>query len=257
MIVCADDYGLADDIDRAVLDLCALGKLSSVSCMAVLERCSRDAFSALLTHQRNVDIGLHLCLTDAGLHLDTPSTQTLPNFGSLLRRSLFGQTDPRDMSREVQIQYELFIAKSGRQPDYIDGHLHVHQLPGVRQGLLDFVSTLPPHRRPYIRNTFMPAGDLHRAGLPWIKAGIIAAPGATMKKMLGAAAVRTNNGFAGIYDFRKWQKYPEYFPRFVASLRKPNGLLVVHPGLREDWRKQEFETLRRFQLDCSELNRYQ
>jgi hypothetical protein len=225
--------------------------------MSALQRCTADTLKVLLEHQTKVDIGLHLCLTDDGLPVELPRSQELPTFGSLVTRSLLMQTNPRDISREIQIQYELFVAKSGKQPDFIDGHLHVHQLPGVRQGLLDFVSTLPPHHRPYIRNTFMPAGNLRRARLPWMKAAIIGTQGATMKRMLEAAGIRTNNGFAGIYDFRRWQKYSEYLPRFAASLREQNGLLVVHPGLCEDWRRQEFESLTGFKSDPGKLNRYE
>src|SRR4051812_45503662 len=33
MILCADDYGLSHDIDRAILDLCRAGRLTAVSCM--------------------------------------------------------------------------------------------------------------------------------------------------------------------------------------------------------------------------------
>src|SRR5260221_6226051 len=62
MIVCADDFGLRDDINSAVLELCGLGKLSAVSCMVVLERCSLTAVKPLLVHQGRIDIGLHLCL---------------------------------------------------------------------------------------------------------------------------------------------------------------------------------------------------
>jgi hypothetical protein len=77
-----------------------------------------------------------------------------------------------------------------------------------------------------------------------------------MSARLRAAGLRTNNGFAGIYDFREWRRYPEYFPRFVACLSTRNGILVVHPGSRDDWRKQEFTTLREFAFAAGALNRF-
>src|SRR2546422_7241019 len=43
MILCADDYGLSEDIDRAILELCRSGRLTAVSCMVALERCSADS----------------------------------------------------------------------------------------------------------------------------------------------------------------------------------------------------------------------
>ena len=78
-----------------------------------------------------------------------------------------------------------------------------------------------------------------------------------MFAQLRAAGLPTNDGFAGIYDFRDWSRYPQYLPLFVACLPNPNGLLVVHPGSEEDWRLQEFNTLRAFPFGPDALNRFQ
>jgi chitin disaccharide deacetylase len=258
MIICADDYGLREDIDEAILELCGLGRLSAVSCMVLLKRCDTAALSRLLAHQTKVDIGLHLCLTDEGLPLALPPPEDkFPGFKSLFRRAVLGRINPRDMARRISAQYELFVAKCGRRPDHIDGHLYVHQLPGVRAALADFVRSLPPEHRPYIRNTRMSAGMLRRQKLPWVKAAVIGAFGRKMHGALEEAAVPTNDGFAGIYDFKQWRNYSGYLPKFAACLRRLNGILVVHPGLAEDWRRQEFESLRKFAPPDGRLNRYQ
>src|SRR6516225_2878612 len=96
MIVCADDYGLRDDINRAILDLVRFGKLSAVSCLVALEPCTPAAMAELCAHASRIDIGLHLCLTDEGLPLSVSSArsvtrQVLPAFGELLRRALLGR----------------------------------------------------------------------------------------------------------------------------------------------------------------------
>ena len=258
MIVCADDYGLREDIDRAILELCHLGKLSAVSCLVLFERCDSEVMKPLLAHQAKVDIGLHLCLTDEGLPLSLlPPENKLPNFKSLLRRTMLPQVRSGNIRAQITAQYRLFAEKCGRRPDFIDGHLYVHQLPGVRRGLLDFVLSLRPERRPYLRNTGMPVHELHRRKLPWTKAGLIGAFGTRMKRALHAAGVPTNDGFAGIYDFKNWRRYPEYLPNFVDCLRHPNGILVVHPGFNEDWRRQEFESLRDCAPLAERLNRFQ
>jgi hypothetical protein len=257
MIICADDYGLRDDIDRAILELCGLGKLSAVSCMVLFERCDAEMLNRLLARQAQGDTGLHLCLTDEGLPLSLPSTEPkLPDFKSLFRRAMLGRIKPQDISRLVSVQYDLFIAKCGRRPDYIDGHLHAHQLPGVRQGLVDFVRSLPHEHRPYVRNTRMPARQIRRRKLPWTKAAFIGAFGKWMQRALRATGVPTNDGFAGIYDFKQWRRYPGYLPKFADCLPEPNGILVVHPGFDEDWRRQEFESLRDFTLPAGRLNRF-
>lgn len=257
MIICADDFGLREDIDEAILELCRLRKLSAVSCMVDLVRCDKAMMTRLSEYQSQVDIGLHLCLTDEGLPLSSSTVPRHPPFSVLLRRVLFRQSRPDEIFKQVSAQYELFVRKSGRNPDHIDGHLHAHQLPVVRQALLNFVLTLPPEQRPYIRNTCMSLNKLRRAGLPWIKAGLIGSFGRQMKTALQARQLSTNVEFAGIYDFTDWRRYPQLFPKFIACLPHPNGMLVVHPGVKESWRKSEFETLRAVALSDLSLNRFQ
>jgi len=262
MIICADDYGLSEDIDQAIIELCGLRRLSAVSCMVALERCDAAALAKLIRHQAAVDIGLHLSFADETLPrpVNAVAGSSPPYFtayGPYLRRALAGRVPARETFQQVSEQYELFLKKCGRPPDFIDGHLHAHQLPGVRHGLIDFVLSLPANRRPYIRNTRGPLRKLWRARLPLFKAAIIGAFGRRMHAQLVAARLFTNEGFTGIYDFRNWRRYPEYFPRFAASLPDPNGLLVVHPGGREDWRRQEFTTLREFRFAPGSPNRFQ
>jgi hypothetical protein len=252
MIVCADDYGLREDIDEAILELCRLGKLSAVSCMVALQRCDAAALSRLQQHGPLVDLGLHLCLTDVEAPLSAAVSGALPeqlSFGGLLLRTLVGQVRRRDVFRQISLQYDLFVQKSGRAPSHIDGHLHAHQLLSVRSGLLDFLMTLSPDRRPYIRNTQMSVREIRRRGLPWKKAGLIAVFGARLKKKLCAAGLPTNEGFAGIYDFGDCRNYREYLPGFAAALHDPNGILVVHPGRQEAWRHHEFAALRSYQFN--------
>jgi hypothetical protein len=258
MIICADDYGLRGDIDRAILELCQRGRLSAVSCMVLFERCDGEVMKPLLALEAKVDIGLHLCLTDEGLPLSLVSPENkLADFKSLFRRALLGRIRPQEIFRQVAAQYELFVAKSGRRPDYIDGHLHAHQLPGVRRGLVDFVRSLPAGQRPYVRNTRMPTGEIRRRQLPWLKAAFIGTFGKRMQHDLAVAQLPTNDGFAGIYDFKQWQSYPVYLPKFLDCLHQPNGILVAHPGYDEDWRKQEFESLRDYAPLAGRLNRFQ
>jgi predicted glycoside hydrolase/deacetylase ChbG (UPF0249 family) len=258
MIACADDYGLREDIDRAILELCRLGKLSAVSCMVLFKRCDAKALNGLLAHQAKVDIGLHLCLTDEGLPLALPPPEgKLPDGKSLFRRAMLGRIYPPEIFRQISAQYELFVTKCGRRPDHIDGHLHAHQLPGVRVALADFVRSLPLEHRPYVRNTRMSVGAIRRQKLPWMKSAFIGVFGRRMQSALHAAKVPTNDGFAGIYDFKQWRRYPGYLPKFADCLREPNGILVVHPGVEENWRRQEFESLRDFVALEKRLNRFQ
>jgi predicted glycoside hydrolase/deacetylase ChbG (UPF0249 family) len=258
MIVCADDFGFGDDIDGAILELCASGRLSAVSCATPLQRCSPQMLKQLRACEGQVDIGMHLCLADETLQLANSAARGLglPKYRLFLRRAILGQVKPRDVAAKVSAQYVQFVEKCGRRPDFIDGHLHVHQLPGVRAGLIEFVLSLPAEGRPYIRNTRLRLRKLWKRRLPWLKAASIGAFGARMLAELRAAGLATNQGFAGVYNFRDWRRYPQYLPRFVQCLDNPNGILVVHPGNNAEWRRQELEALRGFTFPSGTPTRF-
>lgn len=260
MIVCADDYGLRDDINRAILELVRSGRLSAVSCLVAFERCSPAVLAELCEHASRIDVGLHLCLTDEHLPLSASLARetraALPSYGKLLGNAMLGHLKAGQVEAQVAAQYELFRQKCGRRPDFIDGHLHVHQLPGARQGVVRFVRSLRSEDRPYVRNTRLPLRELRRRRLPWVKAGFIGAFGAKLAGELRAAGLPTNDGFAGIYDFRNSQRYAAYFPLFAACLTGANGILVVHPGQNEQWRAQELKVLREFSFAAGQPNRF-
>lgn len=247
MIICADDYGMRADIDRAILQLCDTRKLTAVSCMVLFERCDAAVMEKIRTHESHVDLGLHFCLTNENLPLSAPLGKIkLPEFGKLFRRALLRRLKHTEVSALLAAQYELFLKKSGRTPDYIDGHLHSHQLPVVAGALVDFVRQLPAGNRPYIRNTRLCTKELRQQKLPSLKAGFIGKFGERLEQRLHRAGIATNSGFSGIYDFKAWSRYPEFFPKFAACLSEKNGILVTHPGFDEDWRRSEFETLEKF-----------
>jgi predicted glycoside hydrolase/deacetylase ChbG (UPF0249 family) len=261
MIICADDYGLDSDINDAILALVRSRRLTAVSCMVLLERCTRKSVTELLDYRSEIDIGLHLCLTREDLPAEATSpaagqTARLPSFKALIYQAMLGHVQPENVQSQVAAQYELFVEKCGRRPDYLDGHLHAHQLPGVRRGLLNFVLSLPVDGRPYIRNTKAPLKKIWSRRLPWVKAAAIGAFGSQIYREIRLAGLSTNEGFAGIYDFRRGTRYCEYLPAFMQCLNDRNGILVVHPGHREDWRRREFAALNESTFAAGVLNRF-
>ncbi len=51
-----------------------------------------------------------------------------------------------------QHRSDAFAQAMGRMPDFIDGHQHVHALPGVRRVLAAVLPTLFPAAKPYLRD---------------------------------------------------------------------------------------------------------
>ena len=145
---------------------------------------------------------------------------------------------------KIRAQYDRFIRLIGAAPAFIDGHHHAHQLPGVRDGLVAFLKSLPAGARPYVRHTYIPLWRNLETGVSVLKNITLSMPGKRLRRALLRQGIPTNDGFTGIYDFRKTARSPQYFARYLAALSSPSGILMVHPGLHEPWRRMEYETLR-------------
>jgi hypothetical protein len=262
MIICADDFGLAPDVDEAILRLAADGKLSAVSVMAALLAEPTPGLKALIQLHNWLDIGLHLVLTDEPGLAPTEARDSLhrngrfPSFGNLLARSLTDRVRATDAKREIAAQVDWFKDLLGFAPDFLDGHRHVQQFFGVRRGLLDFVAALPAGERPYVRNAHEPFAAIFRRGVAPLKCCALSLPGGDFRKLLLAQGIPTNDGFAGVCDYRRWADYPRALERFLACARPGNYLMMAHPGLREDWRRAEFEGLQAAKLPAGEPARF-
>lgn len=243
MIVCADDYGLADDINRAILALIGIGRVSAVSCMVVLPGCRPEDLAPLFESRVRVDVGLHVTFS-AGTVADDRARSISP----FLKSSLLGRVRPEVVHKEIAAQYDTFVHKTGRRPDFIDSHFHIHQLPGYSEGLLSFVQSLPTGIQPYIRNAYMPPSKIIRQGVSVAKCLSISLPGGRFRHALDRNGIKTNIGFAGVYDYGRWTRYGAYLHQFIKYMEPGNAILMVHPGFKESWRKAEFEGLQQNQL---------
>jgi len=142
------------------------------------------------------------------------------------------------------MQYDLFLTAFGRTPDFIDGHLHVHQLPGAREGLLAFWDLLPTEAKPYVRNAYVPLGKILLQRVSVLKNLCISIPGRQMRRLLKKRGIPTNCGFGGIHTGRHPERHARRLRRFINHMESPLGILMTHPGLRERWRRMEYEALR-------------
>ena len=239
MIICADDFGMAPDINEAITELASSGKISAVSVMAALPAVDREALAPLLALDANIDLGLHLVFNDA---VSLASSRPLPGFGKLAAGCWLGRVSPDFARAEISAQHEAFCRKAGRTPDFIDGHMHIQQFPVIRRALAEFVNGLPGGK-PYVRNSYMPLGAIMRQGVSPLKTWLLSIPGKKMKRILRRASLPTNDGFTGIYDFSLHSRYPEFLARFIENPPSPSTLLMVHPGKVEPWRRAEFEAL--------------
>ena len=249
MIVCADDFGLADDINEAIINLIRSKKISAVSCIITAPSCTGEAIEMLRPFESEIDIGLHFALTEAPAispitEIASIATTDPPlPYPVLLRRSLLGRIVIKEAETEIKAQYERFAQRFGRYPDFLDSHLHIHQLNGIRDGLISFLDSLPDSEMPYIRNSFVPLVKNIKQHVSFFKTLFISHPAGKLRNELKKRGIFTNHGFAGIYDYRYSHKYKNFLVRFFDHMESPNGIIMVHPGLGDKWRLMEYNTL--------------
>lgn len=235
LALCADDFGASAAIDRSILSLVRQGRLSEVSCLVNGPRWMTDAktLAALpAVKQRRVRIGLHFCLTE-GRPL-SPALQrawpTLPTLAALLVRSHlggpFGLLPTPALRDELQAQFDAFEFAAGRQPDHLDGHQHVHHLPGVRRLVLDLLARWPRLRA---RHT----GAVRGPGFTAKQRIIEGTGGSALGRRLLATGQAANTQLLGVYDFID-SDYRSLMQGWLAALPARGGLVFCHPGERDD-----------------------
>ncbi len=230
--LCADDYGCNAEVSHGITNLISQQRLSATSCMTNMPNWPTLAPN-LLPCKNKVAIGLHLNFTD-GKPLGTSSfngTQSgFPSHHQFMIKAYLRQLDKQALENEIQQQIAQFTKYIGQEPDFIDGHQHVHQLPQVRQALLDVYQK-------NIKGTCfvrLPSNGLCASlqdSVAKSKSLMISATGSlALKKLLQQHQIPYNTSFAGIYPFSQAQNYRAYFLKFLQSI-KNGGLIMCHPGL--------------------------
>ncbi len=227
LAVCADDFGLSPGIGDAVVELSRAGRLTATSCLVNGPHWPREA-ERLRSLPAVVERGLHFNLTE-GAPL-SPSLRAvwpaLPALPRLLRDALLWRLPLAAIAQEWRAQWEAFVNATGRVPDFVDGHQHVHHLPGVRDIVLAGVAGVAG-----APGTVAVRSTAHLPGPgSGVKRAVIAfSGGRVLERALRARGVPHNTVLLGAYDFRG----ADYRSRMQAWLRAVpahGGLLFCHPA---------------------------
>jgi hypothetical protein len=221
-----DDVGLHAGVKAAAVALAGQWRLSAVSCMvgAAHWAGARDALAAC--DAADADIGLHLDLTEAPLRVPRQG------LASLVLRSHAHLLAPQALRDEIDAQLDAFEATLGRPPDHVDGHQHVHQLPQVREALIDALQRRYLGRRPWLRSTRHAANLVRPPGEPpgtAIKPRVIEALGANgLARLAALHRLRQNGRLLGVYDFGGGEaRYRAWLRAWLQAARE-GDLLMCH-----------------------------
>lgn len=232
LIICADDYAQSAAIDAAIVTLIERGVLTATSCMTLSPDWPASARALTPAIRSHADIGVHLDFTQFSHTIRYPHP-------FVVLRSLSGTLNRQAVIDNIEQQLDAFELALNTPPDYVDGHLHVHQLPVIREALINVLQQryghLPSTERPWLRISSPPPGS-------GLKARIIHWLGAEkLKQLANAAGFRFSPALLGVYDFEgdaaayqaHWMFWAKQLKQLAFAPGPEAGLppvLMCHPA---------------------------
>ena len=234
--LCADDYGLAEGVNRAIRDLIERGRLNATSVMVVGAAIGRNDAKALedsVAKSPRCAIGLHATLTapfrPLTIHFRPTDGGVFPVFPKMLRGGLLRRLDAEMICAEVLEQIAAFKDLFGRAPDYVDGHQHAQLFPQARDGFLRAVKESAPGA--WVRQCGRMLPLSQRLAVP--KALVLDVLSAQFRKRAARAGLSFNPAFAGAYDFSTAPDFGELMRQFLDGMPE-GGLVMCHPGFIDE-----------------------
>lgn len=222
LAVCADDFGLDAANDDVILRLAEQGRVTAASCL-VTGPAWPGAAARVERLARAARCGLHFNLTE-GRPLSAALARHWPVFPSLphlMARAHAGLL-PRDaIAQEWRAQLDAYARVAGQAPAFVDGHQHVHALPGVRGPVVETAAA----RGWPVRSTACLPGP----GSPVKRRLIEASGGRALGRLLDEHRVPHNGVLLGAYDFRATD-YRRLMQSWLAAMPATGALLFCHPG---------------------------
>ena len=199
----ADDLGLAEGVDAAIIDLAQSGRLQGASLLANGPSAA-DAMEAWRNLAEPPPLTLHLCLTEGHRLAKCPD---LPSgFGTLLLASLLPWQRRRiapQLRTVLQQQISRYRQLTGLSHIRLDGHQHIHLVPLVLDAVLDLA---PSESITWMRTTREPLPEGLSLRLWWrslqtgglIKWLVLQLLSGLAIPRLRRAGLATNLRFAGV-----------------------------------------------------------
>ena len=234
--LCADDYGLAEGVNRAIRDLIDRGRLNATSVMVVGSAIGRDEVKALqevAAKSPRCAVGLHATLTapfrPLTMHFRPTDGGMFLAFPKLLRAGLLRRLDVEMIHAELMVQFAAFKDLFGRDPDFVDGHQHAQLFPQARDAFLRAVKQAAPGA--WVRQSGRLQPLAQRLATP--KALVLDVLSAQFRKRALRAGLKFNPAFAGAYDFSTQSDFGALMRGFLDGLPE-DGLVMCHPGFVDE-----------------------
>jgi chitin disaccharide deacetylase len=218
-------------VSTGIEELAEAGRLSATSAMVTTPHW--PTFGVRVAKLReHVAIGLHFNLT-----LGTP-LGSMPKFaaagrfgavGAIVKSGVLGGLPLDEIESEATRQLDQFEAVAGCLPDFIDGHQHVHALPGVRTAFLSAISRRQWPLPPLIRDPADTVAAIMARGAVTGKSLMLAGLSRGFGAAVRACGFPINEGFSGASAFDERMDFGRELERFLSH-PGPRHLVMCHPG---------------------------
>jgi len=231
VVLCADDFGLTEGVSRGILDLARMGRLSATSAMTNRPWWPRLG-SELDASGGRLGIGLHLTLTlgePLGAMRRLAPGGVFPGLPEVMQAALLRRLPLDEIGAEIDRQLAAFETVRGQAPDFIDGHQHVHVLPGIRGRLLRALEERGWATRVWLRDPSDRLGAIARRRVAARKALTVRVLATGFGRTARDAGFAVNEGFSGFSLFDPMRDTAADFEAYFAALG-PRPVVMCHPG---------------------------
>jgi len=250
LIINADDFGMTPGINRAIVEGCEQGIITSATLMA-----TALAFDDAVTrgHERNLhkaqfSIGCHVVLLDGEsilpahrvrslLHAPSncPDRQLRVNLTDFARSALAGKLSPEEIEAEAGAQFER-IQSAGIALSHFDCHKHAHMFPVVLRPLLRAAKAkgVRAVRNPFGKLFAVPFDRLARNPKLWARfaeMSVVRTFAGRFRREVQKYGLLTPDGSLGILITGSLD--PSSFTSMVQSLPEGTWEFVCHPGYND------------------------
>jgi len=240
----ADDLGWTAGVNRGIAEAHRNGIVTSASLMANGAEFADGA--ELARNTAGLGVGVHLNLSDGGPITAREAVPSLLNNAGEFDGgpdALLLKIATRGLAmREVETEWEAQIAKvraAGIEPTHLDGHKHVHMLPGLFEIALRLAkrhgigAIRVSHEASNLRSA-LSAGELRASVV--LKQGVQARGlkllARDAREQADRAGISTADHFCGIAQTGELTK--EGVTRLLRSLPEGTTELMCHPGYADE-----------------------
>lgn len=245
LIINADDFGLTEGVNRAILEGHRRGVITSTTLMANGRQFSSAARSAQSAAE--LSVGCHVVLVDGEPLLPREQVPSLlaesgngtahlrQGFLELARDSFRHRIQPVEVEAEAAAQIRT-LQSAGISVSHVDTHKHAHMLPSVCQAVLRAARACGIRA---VRNPFVPLKPLAFAHLlrrpklwtRYTEVSLLRRYEAQFREMVAREGMLTTDGSFGVLVTGALDE--SLFDAIIGSIPQGTWEFVCHPGYND------------------------